>query len=145
MGKIIMLALLAGGIILLVFGINASQSAGSEISQIFTGSPTDRALWMIISGAVAIVIGLGGFIRGMMVKHWFAVQERFGSMSRMWLESFIAQHFFPSDGSGQSILLIFLQQRIIPEPNFYWKKVTSICFAFLSPSRKFLINDMSNR
>lgn len=67
--KIVMLAILAIGVILLVFGINASQSASSEISNIFSGSPSDRAIWMIVLGSLAIIIGLGGFIRGMAVRH----------------------------------------------------------------------------
>ena len=58
--KLVFLALLAGGIVLLIFGINASNSVGSDVSRFFTGSPTDKAVWMIIGGAVAIVVGLVG-------------------------------------------------------------------------------------
>ena len=57
-------ALLVGGIILLVFGWNEHQSAGSEISKFFTGNPTDRAMWMLIGGAVLSVMGLVGLLRG---------------------------------------------------------------------------------
>jgi len=38
------------GIVLLIFGFNASNSLGSDISRFFTGSPTDRAVWMIAGG-----------------------------------------------------------------------------------------------
>jgi hypothetical protein len=69
MPNIIMLAILAGGIILLVFGINASHSLGSDVSRIFTGSPTDKSMWMIIGGIVAIIVGLGGVVRGVFFKH----------------------------------------------------------------------------
>lgn len=69
MNKIILLAIMVVGVVLLVYGINASQSAGSELSEFFTGSPTDKALWMIILGVLATVIGLGGFIRSMVVRH----------------------------------------------------------------------------
>lgn len=58
--KIVFLALLVGGVLLLIFGINASNSVGSDVSRFFTGSPTDKAVWMIIGGAVAIVVGLVG-------------------------------------------------------------------------------------
>jgi hypothetical protein len=68
MPNVIMLAILAGGIILLVFGINASHSLGSDVSRVFTGSPTDKSLWMIIGGIVAIIVGLGGLVRGVFVK-----------------------------------------------------------------------------
>jgi hypothetical protein len=58
------LALLVGGIILMVFGFNASQSAGSEVSKFFTGNPSDRAMWMLIGGALATVIGVLTLWRG---------------------------------------------------------------------------------
>ena len=48
---------------LIVFGFNASQSFGSEVSRAFTGSPTDKSMWMLIGGAVAAVIGLVGLMR----------------------------------------------------------------------------------
>jgi hypothetical protein len=69
MPNVIMLAILAGGIILLVFGINASHSLGSDVSQIFTGSPTDKSMWMIIGGIIAIIVGLGGVVKGVFFKH----------------------------------------------------------------------------
>jgi len=59
MNKIVSLALLVGGIVLLVFGITATESFGSDVSRFFTGSPTDKAVWMLIGGAVATVVGLG--------------------------------------------------------------------------------------
>jgi len=58
--KLVFLALLAGGIVLLIFGINATNSFGSDVSRFFTGSPTDKAVWMVIGGAAAIVVGLVG-------------------------------------------------------------------------------------
>ena len=54
------LALLVVGVILLIFGINASNSVGSDLSNLFTGKPTDKAVWFIIGGAAAMVIGLFG-------------------------------------------------------------------------------------
>lgn len=50
--------LLGLGIVLLAWGFSASQSAGSEISKVFTGAPTDRSLWLIIGGAISGVVGL---------------------------------------------------------------------------------------
>lgn len=64
MNKAISLALLAAGIILIIYGINASESFSSEVSRVFTGSPTDRAIWLLVGGVVAAVIGLVGFARG---------------------------------------------------------------------------------
>jgi hypothetical protein len=39
------------GVILLVFGLNASESFASEVSEVFTGSSTDRSMWMIVLGS----------------------------------------------------------------------------------------------
>jgi hypothetical protein len=64
MNKAVSGAFLAGGILLLVFGFNASESFNSEVSRFFTGSPTDKAMWLLIGGAVATVIGLVGLLRG---------------------------------------------------------------------------------
>jgi hypothetical protein len=64
MNKAISLALLAGGVLLLILGISASKSLGSDISRFFTGSPTDKAIWMLIGGVVLSVIGLAGLLRG---------------------------------------------------------------------------------
>ncbi|HLP77244.1 MAG TPA: DUF3185 family protein [Candidatus Paceibacterota bacterium] len=63
MNKTISLTLLVGGIILIVFGIQATDSFGSDVSRFFTGSPTDKAVWMLIGGIVAAVIGLAGTLR----------------------------------------------------------------------------------
>lgn len=64
MNKIVSLALLVGGIILIIFGVQASESIGSEFSRLFTGSPTDKSMWMLIGGAVAALVGAGGLLRG---------------------------------------------------------------------------------
>jgi hypothetical protein len=64
MNKPLSLALLAGGIVLIVFGVNASNSIGSDVSRLFTGSPTDKAMWLLVGGAVAAVAGLVGLMRG---------------------------------------------------------------------------------
>jgi len=64
MNKVISLAVLAGGVLLLVLGISASKSLGSDISRFFTGSPTDKAIWTLIGGVVLSIIGLAGLLRG---------------------------------------------------------------------------------
>ena len=64
MNKIVSLALLVGGVALIIIGINAMNSFSSDVSRFFTGSPTDKAIWMLIGGIVAAVIGLFGTLRG---------------------------------------------------------------------------------
>jgi hypothetical protein len=64
MNKAISIALLAGGIVLIVIGVNATKSFSSDVSRFFTGSPTDKAVWMLIGGIVAAAVGLFGTMRG---------------------------------------------------------------------------------
>jgi hypothetical protein len=63
MKKTIWLAVLAGGIVLLIFGINAYDSSSSDISRFFTGSATDKSIWMLVGGVAVTVLGLAGFLR----------------------------------------------------------------------------------
>ena len=66
MNKVIWLAILAGGIVLVIYGVSASESFSSDVSRFFTGSPTDKTMWLMIGGIVAIVAGLFGLLRGQM-------------------------------------------------------------------------------
>ena len=64
MNKIASLALLAGGVVLIILGIQATDSFSSDVSRFFTGSPTDKAIWMLIGGIAAAVAGLAMSVRG---------------------------------------------------------------------------------
>lgn len=64
MNKPVSIALLVGGIILIVYGVGASNSAGSGVSRMFTGAPTDKTIWLLIGGGVAALVGLAGVLRG---------------------------------------------------------------------------------
>lgn len=64
MNKAISLALLVGGIILISYGITASDSIGSSFSRFFTGSPTDKTIWLLIGGGVAAAVGGSGLLFG---------------------------------------------------------------------------------
>jgi hypothetical protein len=63
MNKAILVAVLAVGILLLVLGINAYDSNSSDISRFFTGSATDKSIWMLVGGVLATLIGMGGLLR----------------------------------------------------------------------------------
>ena len=63
MNKAISLALLVGGIVLIIYGVSASDSLGSSFSRFFTGNPTDKTMWLLIGGIVAAVAGLFGVLR----------------------------------------------------------------------------------
>ena len=58
------LAILALGIVLLVFGFNESHSFSSDVSRTFTGNPTDHSMWLIIGGAVAVIAGIAVSLTG---------------------------------------------------------------------------------
>ena len=64
MNKIISLGLLVGGIVLIICGLNASDSIGSSFSRFFTGNPTDKTIWLLIGGLVAAAVGAAGLMRG---------------------------------------------------------------------------------
>jgi LPXTG-motif cell wall-anchored protein len=58
------IALLVVGVILIVFGMNASASLGSRLSEFFTGAPSDRTIWFLVVGIAASIAGLGMLIAG---------------------------------------------------------------------------------
>ena len=64
MNKIVSLALLVGGVVLIVLGVQAMDSFSSDVSRFFTGSPTNKAVWMLIGGCVAALAGLTMTVRG---------------------------------------------------------------------------------
>jgi len=64
MNKIVSLAFLAVGVVLIIYGINGTNSLGSDFSRFFTGSPTDKSIWLLIGGCVVAAIGAGGLITG---------------------------------------------------------------------------------
>ncbi|MDP3071256.1 MAG: DUF3185 family protein [Opitutaceae bacterium] len=64
MNKVASLIFLIAGIVLLVYGVSASESIGSSFSRLFTGTPTDRTIWFLIGGAIATAVGLVGLLRG---------------------------------------------------------------------------------
>lgn len=63
MSKPISLALLVVGALLLFWGFEATESLSSEMSEFFTGRPTDEAIWMLIGGVAAVIVGLFGLLR----------------------------------------------------------------------------------
>jgi len=58
MNKLIPIALLVGGVVLMILGIQAMNSFSSDLARFFTGSPTDKAVWMLLGGVVASILGL---------------------------------------------------------------------------------------
>lgn len=64
MNKAVGLAALAGGIVLLVLGLQANHSFSSDVSRTFTGNPTHNTMWLIGAGIVLGIFGLVMAFRG---------------------------------------------------------------------------------
>jgi len=62
--RIIGIVLLVGGVILLGFGLNASDSVADSVKENFTGRYTDKTMTYLIGGAVAAVAGIGLLLTG---------------------------------------------------------------------------------
>jgi hypothetical protein len=51
------------GVILATWGVIASDSIGSDISRVFTGSFPDKVLWLVLGGGALAIFGLMGALR----------------------------------------------------------------------------------
>ncbi|MGA2582623.1 MAG: DUF3185 family protein [Tepidisphaeraceae bacterium] len=60
--------LLAGGVALLVFGLNASHSVADQMSNTFTGKFTQDTMWYIIGGIALGAFGLLSLVMGVRGK-----------------------------------------------------------------------------
>lgn len=60
MNRMLSLAFIVGGIVLVVMGIMAMDSFNSDVSRFFTGSPTDQSVWLFVTGVIAVVLGGSG-------------------------------------------------------------------------------------
>jgi hypothetical protein len=57
MPKIISIALLIAGAILLVYGLQSSDSVSSSVTRAVSGTPTDKTIWLIALGAIGLIAG----------------------------------------------------------------------------------------
>ncbi|MFH1496367.1 MAG: DUF3185 family protein [Verrucomicrobiota bacterium] len=62
--RITSFALFAAGVILLIFGLSASDSVSSDVSEVVTGAPTDKSIWLIVLGVIALLSGAGTLFAG---------------------------------------------------------------------------------
>ena len=58
MNKLTGVICLAVGIVLLVWGHNVAQAVNSQVKNLFTGEPTDKAMYLYIGGAVLCAVGV---------------------------------------------------------------------------------------
>lgn len=60
--KVLGVALLVGGLVLLGFGLNASNSVTDQAKELFTGEFRDKTMLMIVGGAIVSAAGLGALL-----------------------------------------------------------------------------------
>lgn len=63
LSKLVSTLFIIAGILLMVFGLAAMDSFGSDVSRFFTGAPTDKSVWMLIGGLAAVAVGSSGIFR----------------------------------------------------------------------------------
>jgi hypothetical protein len=64
MNNALSIVFLLAGVVLVIFGINAMHSFGSEVSTFFSGSPSNKAVWLLLGGVVAVLGGMAGLFHG---------------------------------------------------------------------------------
>lgn len=62
MRLVLPLSILIVGVVLLIFGLNASQSLSSGLSETFSGAPSNKSLLLILLGVVCLLYGGVGTI-----------------------------------------------------------------------------------
>ena len=62
--RILGLVLLVVGVLLLYFGLHATDSVGESIKESVTGKYTDKTTWFIIGGAASTLAGLAMLFLG---------------------------------------------------------------------------------
>lgn len=69
--RILGIVFLVIGVVLLIIGLNASDSVADQISETFTGKFTDSTTWYILGGiGLAVVGAIVAFLPGgKLVKH----------------------------------------------------------------------------
>jgi LPXTG-motif cell wall-anchored protein len=64
MQSVVGIVLLVVGVVLMIFGMQASASVGSRLSELFTGALSDRTIWLLVAGGAAAILGLGLLLVG---------------------------------------------------------------------------------
>jgi hypothetical protein len=60
MNTVISLVLLAAGFVLLIYGIDATSTLGSDFAQFFKGAPPEKSIALLVCGIVVAALGAGG-------------------------------------------------------------------------------------
>ncbi len=63
MNKPIGVGLIVAGVLLAIYGVRASDAFASDVSRFFTGSPTDKSVWLLLGGVACIAVGATLIVR----------------------------------------------------------------------------------
>jgi uncharacterized membrane protein len=63
-GRVFGIAMLIIGVVLLVYGVNATHSVSSEFSRLFQGAPSEKSVWLIMAGGLLAGLGLVQSLKG---------------------------------------------------------------------------------
>ena len=58
MRKFFGIVFLVAGVVILMLGMNMAKSVNSQVKQLFTGAPTDKAMYYYIVGTALTVAGV---------------------------------------------------------------------------------------
>jgi len=58
MNRVLGFIIIAAGVAFIIYGIRASESFSSDLSRFFTGSPTDKTIWLTLGGIALTGLGL---------------------------------------------------------------------------------------
>jgi hypothetical protein len=68
MYRISSIALLIVGIALIAWGLNIADAFNSQVKEVFTGEPTDKAMWLYVGGGILALAGVCGLARSCCCK-----------------------------------------------------------------------------
>ena len=63
MNKSQSIALFVVGLALLIFGLTIRNPGSTDLSRLFAEFPNNRALWLMLVGAVTTIVSIVGWIR----------------------------------------------------------------------------------
>ena len=58
MNRALGIGLVVAGCLLGLFGLRSAESFSSDVSRFFTGSPTDKSVWLLLGGVACVAVGL---------------------------------------------------------------------------------------
>ncbi|MDO8729873.1 MAG: DUF3185 family protein [Candidatus Omnitrophota bacterium] len=64
MERSVSVVLLVVGAALFFYGLQAADSMSSALSELFSGAPSNKAIWLTVVGAIVAGLGLTGLLRG---------------------------------------------------------------------------------